>query len=287
MCSECSIEAVREEHRARERETAGTPASAGKPETRVAPIENDRFDARWALDALGGRDLEALLPERIAWLGDRPIKWVDDDVIEDAYDGDGVTTALSLIWAMRQQEANPFADEMQAILARGSALSVAQVRGLWNVIRAAEQRDQEDRVHAYLNHGQAPRFGGIATLMAELGERVGRAKIALPREDGKTVWLSVAGERARFPGSINVTNSRRFGGSWHGRIVDGVPDVQLSRDDAVLAVLDTLETDPSVANAVTSHARATGACMVCGRELTRIESIERGIGPICAEKAGI
>ena len=253
----------------------------------MSPLDNDRFDTHWAAPVAGRDDLERLIREHVELLGDKPIKWVDDDVIENVHDGDGVTTALSLIWALRQPEPMEFVADMQSRLFRGGSISVAQVRGLWNVIRATEQREQEAKVHAYVNYGKPPRFGGIASLMASLAERMERPKIALAREDDESVWLSIAGERARFPGSINVTNARGFGGNWHGRIVEGVPDAQLAREDAVMAALDTLEADPSVGNAVASHARATGSCMVCGRVLTNAESIARGIGPICAGKVGM
>jgi hypothetical protein len=35
-----------------------------------------------------------------------------------------------------------------------------------------------------------------------------------------------------------------------------------------------------------AYGKRTGACSCCGRELTNGESIDRGIGPICAEKYG-
>ena len=38
---------------------------------------------------------------------------------------------------------------------------------------------------------------------------------------------------------------------------------------------------------VIEFGRNTGSCACCGRELTRTDSIERGIGPICAEKFGV
>jgi hypothetical protein len=38
--------------------------------------------------------------------------------------------------------------------------------------------------------------------------------------------------------------------------------------------------------AAIAHGKRTGSCAICGRELTNAESVERGIGPICAEKFG-
>jgi hypothetical protein len=44
----------------------------------------------------------------------------------------------------------------------------------------------------------------------------------------------------------------------------------------------SIEEDPEAAAA--RHGRASGRCSVCSRDLTDPESIERGIGPICAGK---
>lgn len=38
---------------------------------------------------------------------------------------------------------------------------------------------------------------------------------------------------------------------------------------------------------LTEHGRITGNCSCCGRDLTNKESVERGIGPICAERYGL
>ena len=57
------------------------------------------------------------------------------------------------------------------------------------------------------------------------------------------------------------------------------------RDDARLrAALDVLVGDPRAA--ALGYAQAAGCCYVCGRLLTTPESIDSGIGPVCAEKGG-
>ena len=50
------------------------------------------------------------------------------------------------------------------------------------------------------------------------------------------------------------------------------------------AALDAFEADPT--GALRAHGLATGSCGCCGIELTDPVSIERGIGPICAQKLG-
>jgi len=51
--------------------------------------------------------------------------------------------------------------------------------------------------------------------------------------------------------------------------------------DLLTALLD-IERDPQAAAVL--HGKASGRCSVCSRDLTDPESIERGIGPICAGK---
>lgn len=141
-----------------------------------------------------------------------------------------------------------------------------------------------------------PRYEGVAQLLDEITDlmtegREGRrkqVKLALPLgDDGDELWLSLAGPTARFPGSVNVTSQRSYGGTWYGRIVDGRPRNGLDEHPRVLQALDQLEADPSVERAVNEHAHATSRCLNCGRLLTADVSVERGIGPICAGRLGI
>ena len=54
--------------------------------------------------------------------------------------------------------------------------------------------------------------------------------------------------------------------------------------DEVKATIMAAASDPL--NAAIRYGKVSGECSCCGRELTRKDSIERGIGPICAEKFG-
>jgi len=57
------------------------------------------------------------------------------------------------------------------------------------------------------------------------------------------------------------------------------------RDEAIIQALQSLAQD--VPGAAKLYGQETGNCGCCGRELTVRESIERGIGPICAERFGL
>jgi hypothetical protein len=58
-----------------------------------------------------------------------------------------------------------------------------------------------------------------------------------------------------------------------------------SADAATGESLKLIAADPSAA--AMRYGQRTGSCGVCGRELTNSESIDRGIGPICADNMGI
>jgi hypothetical protein len=70
-----------------------------------------------------------------------------------------------------------------------------------------------------------------------------------------------------------------------GKLVDGGVLTLFARcPDAgnLYSSLLSIEEDPEAAAA--RHGKASGRCSVCSRDLTDPESIERGIGPICAVK---
>jgi hypothetical protein len=95
--------------------------------------------------------------------------------------------------------------------------------------------------------------------------------------------LSPAGENSRNAGAIYVTQGSRDG-AYLGKVLRG--SFQPSRecaDDIKEAVLQAMA-DP-MASAV-AYGKKFGRCAVCHRELSDPESIERGIGPICAERMG-
>jgi hypothetical protein len=89
-----------------------------------------------------------------------------------------------------------------------------------------------------------------------------------------------AGANSKNPGAIYVTEA----GQYLGKVQEGkffcsreaTPDQQ-TRIVAVAA-------DPEAA--AVAFGKRTGVCSCCARELTNPESIERGIGPVCAERWG-
>ena len=74
-------------------------------------------------------------------------------------------------------------------------------------------------------------------------------------------------------------------GEYIGKVTGGyyLPVGNVSKD--TVAEIQEICKDPM--ESAVAYGRRTGNCAVCARELTVKESIDRGIGPICADKLGL
>tara|TARA_X000001382_G_C3157691_1_gene175130 strand:- start:322 stop:939 length:618 start_codon:yes stop_codon:yes gene_type:complete len=74
-------------------------------------------------------------------------------------------------------------------------------------------------------------------------------------------------------------------GEYIGKVAGGyyLPVGNVSKD----TVAEIQEICKNPMESAVAYGRRTGSCAVCARELTVKESIDRGIGPICADKLGI
>jgi hypothetical protein len=132
-------------------------------------------------------------------------------------------------------------------------------------------------------------LSGIMQLFARAQGHLRRPAIVLS-VGGVSLRLSVAGQRARFPGSINVTSTtmqdsegRR---TWYGRI-NRAGGFEPGRDAPadIGAGLRRFAADP--ANVAAEHGRLTGHCCFCNRGLEDERSTSVGYGPICADHYGL
>lgn len=219
---------------------------------------------------------------------------VDDDFILTDYNHGGLISELATVWAVQQVAGgNDFSYlvDMSAA-AGGKGLSTPMIRGIVNCMRAAavkEQREvdeaepfgtvEEEQAKQAAATATATQYATLVELVASLGAR-GKVRWT---HDGMQYAIAMAGGRAKHPGSLNVTDGGSFeDGQWYGRI-STTGEAQL-RDETPRAALDALVASPEAV--VAEHGRITGRCGICGRELTDPVSIERGIGPVCAEKGG-
>lgn len=101
-----------------------------------------------------------------------------------------------------------------------------------------------------------------------------------PRITLGDVVVKPAGASSRNPGALYVTE----GETYLGKIIAG----RFQRSEACTPTqadrVAGLVSDPKAA--IEAYGHETGVCAICGLTLTNPESIERGIGPICAERFG-
>jgi len=118
-------------------------------------------------------------------------------------------------------------------------------------------------------------------------------KVRLSIGDDMPLVLSVAGERARNPGVVNMTDGCAYGDNiFYGKItLDGTfqpSQASRSLDRAVKTSMWALMSrmrDGEAEAVFAEFGKRFGVCAICGRELTNAESVARGIGPICYARA--
>lgn len=104
--------------------------------------------------------------------------------------------------------------------------------------------------------------------------------------DGCEILLQRAGQRAKFPGSLNVTDGGPFGdNTWYGRIVDGKFQPSRSSTDQVVEFLERFSANPE--DVAAEYGKNSGCCCFCNRQLTDDVSVELGYGPVCAKRYGL
>lgn len=108
--------------------------------------------------------------------------------------------------------------------------------------------------------------------------------------EGKPVVLSRAGDRSKYPGSINITDGRRFNDNiWYGRIIktDDEVDYQPSHQasDTVLSFLQDFANDPIRISS--EYGKKTGNCCFCAKKLSTEDSVFTGYGKVCSNKYGL
>ena len=123
----------------------------------------------------------------------------------------------------------------------------------------------------------------IVTKMHDAMEHLKWPKIRLETEGCRKVVLSVAGQKSKNPGTINITDGGPYGSNtWYGRIkTDGTFQPSKYCTDEIVELLVHISDDP--AGAAAAHGHKTGSCCFCTRELTDERSTDVGYGPVCAD----
>lgn len=127
----------------------------------------------------------------------------------------------------------------------------------------------------------------IRALLEKAAAKLKYPRIRFELEQGK-IQISIAGERSRTPGAINITDGGPFGSNvYYGKILtDGTwQPTAAGRASWVLAALQGLAADP--AGYARVYGTRYGTCCFCGRHLEDGRSVAMGYGPVCADNFGL
>lgn len=189
-----------------------------------------------------------------------------------------------------------FARSLVASVARYHSLSDKQLPHVKRLIAKATQPAPERQK---ITIGE---LDGIITLFDQAKRHIMWPKIVLSMghdADGNhyLVKLSLAGDNARVPGSINVTEydaAKKLepeGQLWYGRILrDGqfeispkVQNDENAKDNVEFVVTQLREFSADPVGVATAHGKLTGNCCFCHLPLTDGRSTVVGYGPVCAK----
>ena len=131
---------------------------------------------------------------------------------------------------------------------------------------------------------------GVLALFDKAGSKLVRPVVTLSDAEAGAIRITVAGERARVPGSLNVTTAGSFEErEWLGRIHrDGRWELSRTAGDRagpVGALLARFAADPAAVSA--EHGRTTGHCSYCSLPLKDTRSLKAGYGQTCAKNYGL
>lgn len=137
---------------------------------------------------------------------------------------------------------------------------------------------------------QVGSMAGVLALFAKAkASHLKRPAIVLHVAGAGEVRITMAGDRARVPGSLNVATNQKFGeGIWYGRIlVDGNFEAS-PRDATPAGLVDGLVAFAArPAEVAAEHGLLTGRCCFCNIALSDGRSTAVGYGKTCAGKWGM
>lgn len=181
------------------------------------------------------------------------------------------------VWSWAEKKAGGFAHAMHAALLSYGSLTPGQLDASYRVMEG--DRTKVERAIARIE--AAPVIANVSAIEASFAKGI-KAGIRTPKLRLDTFVLKPAKSYSNNAGAIYVTT--REGGTYLGKVMNGkflrVRDCSAEQEQAIVTVCS----DPKAA--AIAYGKRYGECCVCGRDLTDGESINRGIGPICAEKYG-
>lgn len=178
-------------------------------------------------------------------------------------------------WIIDRAPRFDFAASMRDSVGKYGSLTERQLAAVLKLMVADEERAAARKA--------APVIAPVAveiTKVVEAFALVMSKGIKAPKLHLDTFRFSPAKAHSANAGAIYVTEDE----TYLGKIIEG--KFQRSRDCDAETETRILAAAADPAGAALAYGHRTGCCSICKRELTVKESVERGIGPICADRFG-
>ena len=173
-----------------------------------------------------------------------------------------------------------FAKSMLDALNKYGSLTEKQMATVQRLTVQSAERQAQYQVERQAKAETAPQ---VSVEAIEVAFKTAKgAGIKFPKLRLEGFVFSPAGENSANAGAVYIKNKED--GVYLGKVMGG--KLFTSRDCTVEAKerIVAVATDPK--QAAIAYGQKFGSCAVCGRALTDSESVDRGIGPICAGKYG-
>ena len=174
-------------------------------------------------------------------------------------------------WITFNANKSAFAESLARSIQKYGSLTERQSRAVLKIIAKEEHREANRNVSD---------AGFVALVNVFVKAKETGAKRPILRFDGGDVEIkvSVAKDNSKNAGHLYV----KADGEYLGKITPaGVFVKAYNTTDEQVELIKNIGEQPL--EEAKRYGRVTGSCSVCGRELTNKDSIEAGIGPICAE----
>lgn len=112
-------------------------------------------------------------------------------------------------------------------------------------------------------------------------------KLSFDLPDIGPIRFSVAGAKAKAPGSINITDGGSYGSNkWYGRISPaGVWEKAYNSPKGLGKFMAEMAKDS--VSTITAYGKLSSKCCMCNTPITTDESLAEGYGPVCAANFGL
>lgn len=174
-------------------------------------------------------------------------------------------------WIVNHADTNPFAGSLHTSLLKWGGLTTKQLLAVQGAIaRAAIAKTKAENAPTVTLEPVESAF-----------DKARQAGVTRPRLRLGEFVFSPAPATGKNPGAIYVKHSD---GSYLGKVAGSRLFTVSTVSPAVEAEIVGVAADPM--NAAIAYGKKYGKCSVCARTLTDEDSINRGIGPVCAERFG-